>query len=146
MSRRYQFRRCVFTANDAEQYAVTEFFDGSKVPARPESTDSYYARVVDLGCPSAWDMCWQHEVSHTVICELWGLPWSPTLFAVAHNLPVRDEFWEEEEATLALQKFLNGDPAITPHVARLAHKLGCAHAAEVRGVFTEYLKARQVSG
>jgi hypothetical protein len=144
VSRVYQFRRCVFTANDADEYAETRFFDGTKVPARPEATDDYARRSIELGCPSIWACCWQHEITHHALAELHGLRFSPALWNVAHGIQPPDTGFEEEAAVLELQAFLNGSPVLTAHVARLAHKLGCAHAAEMRGVFTEYLKARQV--
>jgi hypothetical protein len=68
-------------------------------------------------------MCREHEVLHTWLCELFGLPYSPTLWAVAHeNAEGCAPDWaqaQEESLVLSFQAYLNDSAAEPKHLQSL---------------------------
>ena len=94
--------QCVFALDLANQYAETRFADGTTVPACPHDTDDYRETARQLGYGAdTWAMCWQHEMFHTVLAIAAGLPYSPTLWAVAHG---EQGSVDEEAAVLEFQR------------------------------------------
>lgn len=94
-------------------YLETAFPDGTKVPAAPQDTDDYRATAFRLGYGTdTWAMCREHELAHTELAELLGLPYSPTLWAVAHGekraiIGAPGEMQAEEDLVLAYQRWRN---------------------------------------
>lgn len=84
--RLFSFRNCIVRVFEETRYLETVFCDGAKVPAAPQDNDEYRATAARLGYGTdTWRMCREHEIAHTVVCEAFGLPHSPTLWAVAHG-------------------------------------------------------------
>jgi hypothetical protein len=84
---------------------------GAKVPAAPQDTDAYRqtARACGYGDDTA-ALSRDHELAHTILAEARGLPWSPTLYSVAHGHPLPLGYVpEEEETVLSFQRWVNGD-------------------------------------
>jgi len=84
---------------------VTTLADGKRIPACPQEGDEYRRRARDLGYgDDIAAMSRDHEVAHTLIAVIIGLPESPTLRGVADG-----KFWphwrSEEAAVLGLQQF-----------------------------------------
>jgi hypothetical protein len=107
----------------AEQYLQTVFPDGLILPARPEPTDSYGGMAYSLGylgkgyrrSEALWYCCSEHEIYHTVLSQMLGEPYSPTLHYAACQLrdkPLPDvPTWKrelEESTVLACQAAMNG--------------------------------------
>lgn len=82
--------------------------DGKRVAAAPQDNDAYRATARRLGYgPDTARMSRDHEILHTLLCHLLGLPESPTLRRVADGLgdsPLTDL---EEDMVCATQAFLN---------------------------------------
>lgn len=96
--------------DEENQYLATVFEDGSRVPAKPHDTDAYRATAADHGYGTdTWAMCLDHEIGHTICAQRNGLPYSPTLWAVAHGQPkhtsIPGEMYAEEEMVLAWQRW-----------------------------------------
>lgn len=81
----FNFGTCHFDVYPEEKRCTTVFCDGSKVEACPEDTDQYRKTAADLGYSDTWEMCWQHELFHTMLAMIEGRALSPTLWAVAHG-------------------------------------------------------------
>lgn len=93
------------------RYLETLFEDGTKVGAAPQDTDDYRATAERLGYGAdTWSMCREHEIAHTFVTQALGLPYSPTLWAVAHGHH-NGEMWAEEELVLAYQRWRNSRAA-----------------------------------
>lgn len=112
----YKFKQCEVQVHLDRDYTVTLFHDGTRVPAAPHAEGEQFqtARRLGYGADVA-AMCREHELLHTWLCERFHLPYSPTLWAVAHGqgegcIPVKAQH-EEEALVLAFQAYLNGRPA-----------------------------------
>lgn len=84
---------------------VTRLAGGAEIPAWPQDDAAYRARALELGYGDETGlMSREHEVAHTLLAHLLGLPESPTLRGVADG-----SFWPhwraEEAAVLALQAY-----------------------------------------
>ncbi|MBZ9852780.1 hypothetical protein LB566_03155 [Mesorhizobium sp. CA13] len=84
---------------------VTHLMDGKEIPAVPQDTEDYRARARELGYGGdTAAMSRDHEIGHSVLACLLGLPESPTLRGVAD-----ERFWRhwraEEAAVLAFQAY-----------------------------------------
>jgi hypothetical protein len=96
---------------DDQRYLETLFEDGTKVPACPQDNDKYRSQARQLGYgDDTWRMCKDHEMAHTVVCQAFGLPYSPTLWAVAHGhaqmIPGKPGWMTaEEDLVLAYQRW-----------------------------------------
>lgn len=89
-------------------WVVTRYPDGTEVHAHPQHGPEDEARAVALGYPGVGSMTVEHDPLHTLLAVTLGLGVSPTLWAVAHGLPVDPVLAEAEEAmVLAAQRFLN---------------------------------------
>ncbi len=111
----YLFKNCTVRADLARGYTETIFRDGTKVPAYPNGESDQKNSATELGYgQDVSAMCREHEILHTWLCELFGLPHSPTLWAVAHGFPEGaaplSAQYEEEALVLAFQGYMNGKP------------------------------------
>ena len=112
-----RFQNCIVRADEARGYTETVFPDGCKVPAYPVGGPGQRGTAAALGYGGDLAaMCREHEILHTWLCEQFGLPHSPTLWAVAHGHgPGCAPVWAqhgEEELVLGFQAFLNeAEPA-----------------------------------
>ena len=76
------------------------------VPASP--TDDQLPTVERLGYGSdTARMVRDHELAHTLLSTLSGLPFSPTLFDVSRNRPANESHYIEEDLVLSFQRFCN---------------------------------------
>src|SRR5947209_2625946 len=84
-ARTLTFKNCVVRLEESG-FTETVFPDGTRVPAYPTGCPDQLKMAKALGYDADLArMCREHEVLHTWLCELFGLPYSPTLWAVAHN-------------------------------------------------------------
>lgn len=87
-------------------YTVTRFPDGCEVHARHDQQPGQDRLARSLGYARAQDMNIHHDLAHTLLSTMLGLPHSITLRGVADN-----NHWPghhlEEAAVLALQAFAN---------------------------------------
>lgn len=100
----YVFPRCRVLVDAANQYVETRFPDGAKVGSTP-NRDAHSLKVAaELGYgDDTWTMSRDHELGHTWLAHLDGLPWSPTIWRLAHpeDTAVPDDAAvAEEEATV----------------------------------------------
>jgi hypothetical protein len=105
---------CVVTIGPS--WVVTRFPDGTEVHAHPTYDDESLHRALGLGYTWPYPagdhiainaMCRDHDYLHSVVAAELGLPWSPTLWAVAHGEPVGPIGDYEERVVLARQKAQN---------------------------------------
>ena len=111
-------------------FTETRFPDGTRVPAYPSGLPEQAQMSRRLGYGAdVMRMCREHEVLHTWLCELFGLPYSPTLWAVAHdNAGGCAPDWaqrEEEALVLSFQAYLNGAAAELEHLQSLRDRGLC---------------------
>ncbi len=80
-------------------------YGSRQVDALPHDSGEYRQRAFDLGYGTdTARMSREHEVGHSLLAHLLGLPASPTLIEVAHGRTWRH--WRQEEAAvLALQGY-----------------------------------------
>jgi hypothetical protein len=80
-------------------------FGARQVDARPHHTGEYQQRAFDLGYGAdVARMSREHELTHSILAHLLGLPASPTLMGIATGKLWRH--WRREEAAvLGLQGF-----------------------------------------
>lgn len=95
-------------------YLETRYSDGTVVKASPEDTASYHRRARECGYRgplATWHLCRDHEISHSLLAEARGMPFSPALWAVAHGEPPHTEAnGQEEWVTLSFQHWcVTGD-------------------------------------
>ena len=92
--------------------------DDTKCPSIPQYNTPEIKTAEELGYGTRMEdvkrMTIEHEILHTFLCESCGLPYSPTLWSVAHNQDRSVEgvidIWrqyEEEALILSFQKYLN---------------------------------------
>lgn len=80
--------------------------DGEVVEGAPQDTDSYRATADRLGYNTILAMCQDHDPLHALLCNWLGLPSSYAL-RVAAGLDTESPFSRaEEEAVLAVQRFM----------------------------------------
>ncbi len=126
MTRTLTFQHCWVHVSPG--YTETVFGDGSKVTAAPEDCAEYRAKAARFGYAGDLDgLSREHEILHTFLSEAFGLPCSPTLWAVAHEQQggVAPAWAQEEEETLVLafQIYLNSGERTAPLAALEAHGL-----------------------
>lgn len=107
------FRNCIVRMGYNGWYTETVFHDGTKVSATPTRTPEQMETALRLGYgEDVAALCREHEILHTWLCERFGLPYSPTLWAVAHGqgdgCVALHHQQEEETLVLAFQAYLNG--------------------------------------
>lgn len=137
------FKNCVVRM-EKSGFTETVFRDGSRVPAYPTglADQREIGKRLGYGCDLA-RMCREHEVLHTWLCELFGLPYSPTLWAVAHGQAEGcAPLWaqqEEESLVLAFQALLN-NAAADSHVLKSLTDRGIS-LDDLKGQARELLRA-----
>ena len=101
--------RMEFGANVIEVWpdSVTTYLpDGVSVVAAAEDTDQYRETAEKLGYGSnTVRMMRDHEISHTALCHLLGLPESLVMSVVGHGDPDTYLTGLEEDLIMALQRF-----------------------------------------
>lgn len=106
---RYVFPGCSVLIDELNRYVETRFADGTKVGSTP-NRDPHSLRVAaDLGyADDTWAMSRDHELGHSWLAFIDGLPWSPTMWRLAHpeypGLPSDAEVAEEEATVLEFQR------------------------------------------
>lgn len=106
----YAFRNCEVRIFPETQYLETRFHDGSVAGATRECVLNNLTYAQHLGYPDCWTAVVSHEIAHTYISEQLGHPYSPTLFAVAHNYiddtaAYEERLWEEA-LVLAVERYM----------------------------------------
>jgi hypothetical protein len=83
MSETYHFAECVVEVDDARQYLVTRFSDGTYVDATPNRDEGSLRTASELGYgDDTWAMSRDHELAHSWL----AFPdVSPMLWALAHG-------------------------------------------------------------
>jgi hypothetical protein len=110
----YESEHYSFVVHTEHAYAETLFPDGTRVPAVPHTTKQYRQTAERLGYgDDVAALSREHEFIHSFLCQRQGLPYSPTLWAVAHNhgkgcISLAKQRMEES-VVLAFQRYLNGD-------------------------------------
>jgi hypothetical protein len=89
----------------ADGLTCTRLADGCEIPAAAQDTETYRQRAAELGYgEDTTAMSREHEIGHSILAEILGLPESPTLRGVARGKYF--EGWRAEEAAvLGLQAF-----------------------------------------
>ncbi len=94
------------TVTHMDDYTVTSFPDGTRVvsehgynPEQQKTADDHQMTVEEMNRG--------HDLAHSLLADLLGLPASPTLKAVAGRpyTPYYEWWWVEERAVLALQAY-----------------------------------------
>lgn len=91
-------------------YVETIFDDGTKVPAAPQIDSDYARQAHELGYTDVNLMMREHELLHTLLSQANGLPFSPTLWHVAHkdtDKTTLEYMYAEEKRVLDAQRVLN---------------------------------------
>jgi hypothetical protein len=97
----YLYPHCTVIIDDEAKYVETRFADGATVGSTPNH-DAHTLRMADdLGYGiDTWTMSKDHEMAHTWLAHVAGLPWSETFWRIAHPTAegsVGDEQVAEEE-------------------------------------------------
>jgi hypothetical protein len=139
-TREYRFGQCRVRIDRDRLYLETVFPDGAKATATPNHTPADYATAERIGYGRDVVAMWlAHDPLHSWLAALSGLPWSPTLYAVAHGLPATDEHLAEETVVLDFQLFLNTGTVSAALAELLA---GCGVSAEgARGRWEKVMEA-----
>lgn len=101
-----------YTYGENEVY-ITDFgsrvvlADGREIIAAPEKTKEYEERARSLGYKSGLAMCQDHDWMHCILANALGMKQSPALTRAADSLPINELAGAEEDAVLAIQRFLN---------------------------------------
>lgn len=105
----YRIGQCVQRRDETYLSLETVFPDEAIVRALPDFTRDE-PRAAEMGV-SVLDLWRTHDTCHLVAAEALHLPWSPTLYRVAHCLPLPpDATGWEESVVEAMQRFvLNGE-------------------------------------
>lgn len=126
----YRVGQCVQRRDETYLSLETVFPDGVTMRALPDFTRDE-ARAAAMGV-SVLDLWRTHDLSHAVLAEALRLPWSPTLYRVAHRLPLPpDATGYEEDVTIALQQY-----------ALTSIKTGYLRVFEFHGVPVERVRER----
>ena len=108
----YVFPRCQVIVDEDARYVESRMEDGAKVGATANTDEWSLATAAELGYgEDTWLMSRDHELSHTWLAHLAGLPWSPTMWRLAHpdSSDVADDVAvaEEEARVLEFQRTLD---------------------------------------
>ena len=111
----YEMRSCYVRYYPATRFTDTIYPDGTHVPASPEDSAYYRDMAQRLGYGAdVAACCREHEILHTFLAEAQGLPYSPLLWAIAHQQEEDIPLWQresEEAVIIEFQRYLNGaDP------------------------------------
>ena len=97
---------------------IETVMDGMTVPALYTGARDSAKVVEDLGYDNPFLMSVEHELGHTILSIIAGLPFSPTLYNVARGLPEKLPWWIEEGMVLEFQRVNKGKVIqIARHVA-----------------------------
>lgn len=110
MPRTLRFGAATVFIDPVQCYVRTSFDDGAHCEARPQYGPEHEARARDLGYATVEAMTLAHDPCHSILATLKGLPYSPTLWNVAHGVTDDESAGMEEDDVLSFQRFLN-DPA-----------------------------------
>ena len=110
----YVFPHCSVLVDDANQYVETRFPDGTRVGSTPNRDPHSLRTAQRLGYgDDTWSMSRDHEIAHAWLAYLAGLPWSPTMWRLAHpsgpDIPDDDQVAEEEAMVLEFQRTADKD-------------------------------------
>lgn len=106
------FNSCLVKIFPETGYIETRYDDDSVARVIPNYNEIEFFTAKSLGYENNIKlMTIHHEILHTYLAEKIGLPYSPTLWAVAHNFgsgcaPIEEQ-WQEEALVLSYQKYLN---------------------------------------
>jgi hypothetical protein len=108
----YRYPRCTVIVDAAARYVETRFDDGRTVGSTPNDDEHTLRIAADLGYGTdTWAMSRDHEMCHTWLAHVAGLPWSPTFWRLAHPEAVGSigdtEVAEEETRVLDFQRQLD---------------------------------------
>jgi len=93
---------------DGGAWVVTRYPDGTEVHAHPNHRPDDEKRAAALGYPDVEAMTLDHDVLHERLARAAGLPYSPTLYGLAHGQPAPPALAAlEEAAVLAYARFVN---------------------------------------
>jgi hypothetical protein len=109
---RYRFPNCSVLVDEEARYVETRFDDGAKVGSTPNSDPHTLATARQLGYgEDTWAMSRDHELAHSWLALQDQIPWSRTMWRLAHphadDLPNDAEVAEEEARVLAFQQTLD---------------------------------------
>jgi hypothetical protein len=110
----YEFPAFVVVVDETWHYVETRFADGTKVGSTPnrDAWSLHIAETLGYG-DDTWTMSRDHELGHAWLAHLAGLPWSPTMWRLAHpdddGVPDDIAVAEEESRVLAWQRTLDKD-------------------------------------
>ena len=120
------FSECTVGINMVSGYVETVFEDEKVAPASPSPGLEIYSK--DLGYGHDLRLLTIHnQILHTFLMEHFGHPYSPFLWAVAHEQE-SDGFWERA-IVLSFQKYMNGrgvDPILENYEKELRKVKGAA--------------------
>lgn len=106
----YEFPGCVVYVDERDRYVETRFPDGGKVGSTPNLDPHTLDVMRELGYDDTFAMSRDHEIAHSWLAMLDGLPYSPTMWRLAHphddDLPDDAAVAEEEARVLAFQRTL----------------------------------------
>ena len=108
----YVFPQCSVLVDEAARYVETRFPDGSRVGSTPNSDPHSLRTARRLGYgEDTWRMSRDHEIAHTWLAHRAGLPWSPTMWRLAHpsaaDLSDDAQVAEEESLVLEFQRLFD---------------------------------------
>jgi hypothetical protein len=103
---------CVVLIDVTSRYVETRFPDGTRVGSTPNTDRHSLQMATSLGYGNdTFAMSRDHEVAHTWLAHCAGLPWSRTMWRLAHpygdDLPDDSEVAEEEAMVLRFQRRLD---------------------------------------
>lgn len=102
MSRTFHLGVC--RVDVGEHCTITRFADGREIVGAHEEQPGQAELAANLGYPDAAAMNAHHDLGHTLVSTLLGLPHSLTLRAIADG-SVWPHYRSEEAAVLAFQSF-----------------------------------------
>ncbi len=108
----YVFPGCAVLVDERGRYVETRFPDGTKVGSTPNADPHTLTVAAELGYGAdTFAMSRDHEIAHSWLALLDGLPHSPTMWRLAHPygdwLPDDAAVAEEEARVLAFQETLD---------------------------------------
>jgi hypothetical protein len=108
----YLYPHCTVIIDEEAQYIETRFADGATVGSTPNQ-DAHTLRMAEaLGYGTdTWAMSRDHEMAHTWLAHVAGMPWSNTFWRIAHPTADGsigdDEVADEETRVLDFQRQLD---------------------------------------
>ncbi len=106
-----QFPFCELAWNPEQRKAVCRFKDGTEAHACPHDTDEYRAHAAEKSTGNEDMYCWQHEIAHIIVAQIYYNAPSSVLWNLAHNRSTdTDTCTREEQMAQDFQRkmFLRG--------------------------------------